>query len=70
MYTTNMASRSDPATYTALVKECEALVRIAKEMESFAINRPSFSTDPNFDDLKKRFQPHFQNVVAYKAYNG
>lgn len=65
MVTTNMASTSDPLTYTRLREECEKLLQLAKELEGKTLeNRETFAADQEFLQLKDALRAQNMSVQS------
>jgi hypothetical protein len=58
MYTTNLASKSLPATYIRRREECEKLLEIARNIESVATssNNTAFQADQAFEKLEYEYK--------------
>ncbi len=63
MYTTNMASRGLPMTYSQRRQECDKLASIAQRMEEIATKSNSaFLDNPTFQKLEALFKEQFFRV--------
>jgi hypothetical protein len=65
MITTNIASASDPLTYTRLREECEKLLQLAKELEGKTLeNRETFAGGQEFLQLKGALRAQNMSVQS------
>jgi hypothetical protein len=62
MFTTNTASKGLAMTYVQRREECEKLLKIAREMESFASKVEKFQDDRAFEELETRYKKQLLSI--------